>query len=212
MFFLGRPSDERLAAERRRLASCPLSYAAVGATRAMGLGAKPPRGFRLDHNRVLLGHGAACYEAAAAALRRWEMFSTPFTWLAPRHEPREGDVVSMLARTHGVWSASFCRVVYVEPPEAASREAGVRAACTFAYGTLVAHVESGEERFRVEWRDDDGVWYDLLAFSRPHHPLAVLGSAYARLMQLRFVRMSKAAMVAAAQRASRGEKDPTPSS
>src|SRR5262245_46391050 len=38
----------------------------------------------------------------------------------------------------------------------------------FASGTLPAHAESGEERFIVEWdRADGGVWYDILAFSRP---------------------------------------------
>lgn len=45
----------------------------------------------------------------------------------------------------------------------------------FAYGTLPGHVESGEERFQIEWhRSDDSVWYDILAFSRPNHPLARL--------------------------------------
>jgi alpha-ketoglutarate-dependent taurine dioxygenase len=38
----------------------------------------------------------------------------------------------------------------------------------FAYGTLAEHAESGEERFQVEWREDDSVWYDILAFSRPN--------------------------------------------
>ena len=38
----------------------------------------------------------------------------------------------------------------------------------FAYGTLREHAESGEERFTVEWsRDDDRVWYDILAFFAP---------------------------------------------
>jgi uncharacterized protein (UPF0548 family) len=35
---------------------------------------------------------------------------------------------------------------------------------------------AGEERFTVEWRcQDDSLWYDLLAFSLPRHPLARLG-------------------------------------
>lgn len=38
------------------------------------------------------------------------------------------------------------------------------------------HAESGEERFTVEWnRNDDIVWYDILAFSRPRQMLAKLG-------------------------------------
>ena len=35
----------------------------------------------------------------------------------------------------------------------------------FAYGTLPGHGGSGEERFLIERDRDDGVWYDILAFS-----------------------------------------------
>jgi len=68
----------------------------------------------------------------------------------------------------------------------------------FAYGTLADHVESGEERFSVEWRRQDGsVWYDLLAFSRPRHPLAKLGTPVGRALQRRFARDSLQAMARA---------------
>ena len=40
------------------------------------------------------------------------------------------------------------------------------------------HVESGEERFLVEWdRNTDQVWFDILAFSRPRHILTRIGHA-----------------------------------
>ena len=65
----------------------------------------------------------------------------------------------------------------------------------FAYGTLPGHAESGEERFLVEWdRADDAVWYDILAFSRPRHPLARLGYPLTRRTQRRFARDSAAAI------------------
>jgi uncharacterized protein (UPF0548 family) len=68
----------------------------------------------------------------------------------------------------------------------------------FAYGTLPHHVERGEERFCVEWRHaDDSVWYDILAFSRPHHPLLIPGYPVARIVQRRFARDSKRAMLRA---------------
>ena len=36
----------------------------------------------------------------------------------------------------------------------------------FAYGTLPDHAGSGEERFLVEWDQDEGsVWYDIRVFS-----------------------------------------------
>lgn len=65
----------------------------------------------------------------------------------------------------------------------------------FAYGTLPDHAGSGEERFVVEWDPEDGgVWYDILAFSRPQHVLARLGYPVVRLTQNRFGRESAAAM------------------
>ena len=65
----------------------------------------------------------------------------------------------------------------------------------YGCGTLPGHLGTGEERFLVEWdREEGGVWYDLLAFSRPYHFLARLGYPYLRRMQKRFGRESAAAM------------------
>src|SRR5262249_59558205 len=65
----------------------------------------------------------------------------------------------------------------------------------FAYGTLPEHAESGEERFTVERHEqDDAVWYDILAFSRPQQLLARWGYLFARRLQKRFARGSAAAM------------------
>jgi uncharacterized protein (UPF0548 family) len=80
-------------------------------------------------------------------------------------------------------------------------EAGPVARFGFAYGTLPGHAESGEERFLVEWdRTGDAVRYDVLAFSRPRHPLARLGYPLTRRAQRRFARDSAAAMLRAAGR------------
>jgi uncharacterized protein (UPF0548 family) len=54
----------------------------------------------------------------------------------------------------------------------------------FAYGTLPGHPEQGEEAFIVS-RRDGRVWFELKAFSRPRHPLAVIGRPMSRLMQHR---------------------------
>jgi len=48
----------------------------------------------------------------------------------------------------------------------------------------------------VEWnRDQDRVWYDILAFSRPRKILARLGYPLSRSLQRQFARASKAAML-----------------
>ena len=57
------------------------------------------------------------------------------------------------------------------------------------------HAESGEERFQVEWhQDDDSVWYDILAWSRPNQLLSRLAYPYVRRKQKQFARDSKQSM------------------
>jgi uncharacterized protein (UPF0548 family) len=114
------------------------------------------------------------------------MFCLSWVHIFPEHVPiREGGTVAVVGRHFGFSSLNACRIVYVlnEP-----RRFG------FAYGTLPVHAERGEERFTVEWRADDSVWYDILAFSRPNGWLVRLGYPFSRALQKRFARDSKAAM------------------
>jgi uncharacterized protein (UPF0548 family) len=178
------PQIRRFLAAQARL---PFSYPAVGATRTV----PPPRQV-VDHNRVQLGTGPACWAAAQAALRRWEMFHLGWVWLYRPSAPiRPGTVVGVVSRQWGFWTLNACRIVY------AVDEAGPPHRFGFAYGTLPDHLERGEERFTVEYHPDGAVWYDILAFSRPQHPLAYLGFPVVRLYQRRFARDSKRAMQAA---------------
>ena len=85
-----------------------------------------------------------------------------------------------------------CRIVYVIDEHGSSGKYG------FAYGTLPAHGEFGEERFTVEFDSDQTVWYDLYAFSRPN-TLARIAYPFARRLQKRFAADSKAAMQQAVQ-------------
>jgi len=94
-------------------------------------------------------------------------------------------VVAILTRHFEFWSLNACRVVYLIDDDGPTTRFG------FAYGTLASHVECGEERFTIEWhKDDDSVWYDILAFSRPNKLLIKLGSPFARRLQRRFAKDS----------------------
>lgn len=101
--------------------------------------------------------------------------------------------MAVAARRVGLSWWSACRVVYVvDEPGSVSRHG-------FAYGTLPDHAGTGEERFLVEWDRVTGeVWYDILAFSRPHFVLTRLGYPYLRRLQKRFGKESAAAMLEAA--------------
>ncbi|HBL42463.1 MAG TPA: DUF1990 domain-containing protein, partial [Planctomycetaceae bacterium] len=103
--------------------------------------------------------------------------------------PESGQTVAILAHALGLWILNACQVVYVlEETEPVQRYA-------FAYGTLPEHAECGEERFQVEWQaDDDSVWYDLYAFSRPQQLLSKITYPYVRHKQKQFARDSLQAM------------------
>src|SRR6185503_2682868 len=151
----------------------PYTYAEVGATNAT-----PPAGYNVDHNRIQLGSGEATFHGAVEALKMWRQFELGWVAIVPRGVRVEiGATVAVKARAFGTWSLNACRVVYTIDED---RRFG------FAYGTLPDHVENGEERFLVEWLPDDSVWYDILAFSHPQHPLVRLSSPLARMLQKRF--------------------------
>ena len=187
MFTFSEPSERQIAKYITSQSKLPFSYAEVGATRSGVTHPAGPADYTLDHNRVQLGRGAETFRRAVDALKQWRQFELGWVTLVPQGVKVEaGAVVAVKARAGGLWSLNACRVVYVI--DEAERFG-------FAYGTLPDHIERGEERFLIEWQpDDDAVWYDILAFSRPRHPLVRAGSPFARLLQKRFARDSMAVM------------------
>jgi len=165
-------------------AGAPFTYPEVGLT-ASGR----PKGYNIDRGRIQLGAGPEAFEKARRALRNWRMFSLAWVKLCwPFKKIQPGVLVGVLAHHFGFWSLNAARIVYVidEP-----RRFG------FAYGTVGDHVERGEERFLVEWRGDDTVWYEITAFSRPAHWTVWLGYPLSRGIQARFRRDSLRAMLEA---------------
>ena len=190
MVSLRKPSTETIRAFLAAQSGLDLSYPEVGATAT-----QPPSGYAVDHTRVRLGDGEVIFTAAKAALGRWEQFDLGWVqaW-SPDDSIRAGGLVGVTGRALGLWWLNACRVVYVvdERDRPVTRFG-------FAYGTLPEHAESGEERFLIEWdrAGDGGVWYDILAFSRPQQFLARLGQPWVRRLQRRFGRDSGKAMARA---------------
>jgi uncharacterized protein (UPF0548 family) len=185
------PSAEELRAWSASVASATFNYPGVGSTRDLADGEfVPPRGFQFDRRRTRLGEGEELFEAAADAVMHGRMF--PSGWFRAALPPRAvvvGDILAIAARCGGMWWANAARVVYVIDEHVGDvRRRG------FAYGTLPAHVERGEERFVAEQLADGSVWYDLAAFSRPRHPLIWATYPLARWLQERFRRESAAAL------------------
>lgn len=185
MLFLRRPTAEAIRAFLASQARLDLTYSAVGATAT-----SPPAGYVVDHTRIRLGAGEKVFAAAKDALERWQQFRLGWLEASPEDTPiKEGQVVAILARSIGMWWLNACRIVVVVDEDGPVKRFG------FAYGTLPDHAGSGEERFLIEWdREDDSVWYDILAFSRPRHFLARLGYPMVRRTQKKFGRESAAVM------------------
>jgi uncharacterized protein (UPF0548 family) len=188
MLSLRKPSAESIHPFLAAQSKLPFTYAAVGATAKT-----PPAGYAVDRTRIKLGEGEAVFQSAIAALRRWEQFALGWVeaW-SPDTPIKSGEVVAVMGRAIGMWWLNACRIVYVVD------ESGPISKFGFAYGTLPGHVESGEERFLIEWnRGGNSVWYDILAFSRPNHFLTRIGYPMVRRTQKRFGRDSAASMLKA---------------
>jgi uncharacterized protein (UPF0548 family) len=192
-------SDEWIRRFLTEQSKLDFSYRAVGAT-ANSL----PAGFVVDHTRIRLGEGESLFQAGKAAMQAWRQFDLGWVEARPSDTPiRTGEVVAIVARVFGMWTLNVSKIVYVVA------ESGRISRFGFAYGTLPAHAERGEERFLIEWdQGDNSVWYDILAFSRPNCLLTWLGYPFVRRTQKRFGRDSAAAMLRACQptrRASEGD-------
>ena len=186
MVSLRRPSTETIREFLTSQSKLGFTYTAVGATAS-----QPPAGYTVDHTRIKLGEGEEVYVKAKDALLRWEQFRLGWMEVWPPETPiKTGEAVAVIARTLGLWSLNACRIVYVVD------EPGPSAGTGSPMGRFPITLETGEERFLVEWDRASGeVWYDILAFSRPQHLLTWLGYPYVRRVQKRFGRESAAAML-----------------
>lgn len=135
----------------------PLNYPGVGATQRDAV--HWPAGFRRLSVRTRLGHGEDDFAAAAGAVADWGLHRAAGVRVetdARRAAPGAEVVVGL-----GVGALRLrapCRVVWAV---AGKRRSG------WAYGTLPGHPVRGEEAFVVTRDEEDTVWLDVLAFSRP---------------------------------------------
>ncbi len=169
-------------------AKLPCTYEAVRATADT-----PPAGYVVDRTRTKLGEGEPVFRSAITALRRWDQFRLGWieAW-SPDTPIQPGEVVAVIGRAIGVWWLNACRIVYIV------NEAGPLSNFGFAYGALPRRVESGEERFLIEWnRCDHTLWFAIAAFSRPNHFLTRFGYPVVRRLQKRFRRDSASSMLKA---------------
>ena len=135
----------------RDLAGLALTYPEVGATAAT-----LPAGYKQVRLSRRIGTGRDRFDQAADVVMRYGMLRGAGLRVTATTEVAQvgTDVLGRL----GPFVAP-CRVVYVT--EGPNRRG-------FAYGSLLGHAVSGEEMFGVHYDpSDDGVYSDVVAFSRP---------------------------------------------
>ena len=150
--------------------------------------------YTIDHNRITLGSGLKVFEQSKIALCHWKMFNLDWVEIfSPEAIIRVGLTVGIIFHKFGIWSINLCKVIdFIQEEEKGVKKFG------FAYGTLTSHGLSGEERFLLEWnQENDMVYYDLFAFSRPNQYITKIGYWYVRKLQKRFAKSSQQAMILA---------------
>ena len=151
----------------RDLAGLALTYPEVGATAAA-----LPAGYRYVRLTHRIGTGRDRFEQAAGSVMRYGMLRGAGVRVSATTEVAQvgTDVLGRL----GPFAAP-CRVVYV------TDEPNRRG---FAYGSLPGHAVSGEEMFGVRFDPaDDGVYSEVVAFSRPATWWSRLGTPVLSLAQ-----------------------------
>jgi len=196
---LSRPRQQKIDEAIRDSLRRGLSYTHAGGSRAAP--PLPPeiqaeRSWVLDHNRCRLGTGEEDYKRAKKLLKEWGHFQLGWAQVASDTPVRVGGGACVVAQVLVPFTLNPLEIVYVEdgPPKSKARLGSsrpVKDRFAFAHGTLRGHMLAGEERFAVEWNaDDDSVWYDVLAFSRPGSALAQVSYPAVRFLQRRFARDS----------------------
>jgi uncharacterized protein (UPF0548 family) len=148
--------------------SAEFTYSEVGATRG-----ELPTGYHHTRFRRPLGRGHDTFRLASDVVLAWDMQRGSGMQVEVDGPAIEGRTVVMsLGSPVGLLVP--CRVIYVvdEP-----RRRG------FGYGTLPGHPERGEESFVVAIADDDQVWLEITAFSRPGSKLVALAGPLNKLVQ-----------------------------
>ncbi len=171
MIALRKPTDADITRFLNQQSQCGFNYLDVGATRR-----ELPA--RYDHHQVevILGQGRSVYVKAESALKAWKQFDVGWVSALPADTPIcEGENIAIRASLFGMWSLAACRIIEViDHKDTSEMKFG------FAFGTLPAHPEQGEERFEIRCDASGIVTYRITAFFRPNYLSAKIAWPYLR--------------------------------
>jgi len=181
-----RPTTDLLEELRIDQLHTDLTYDAIGQT----LSGNTPSGFRSFSVERELDSRPDAMKRARSAIRDWAGHHRAGVVVHPGRAPLDaGVVVTMAARTFGLWTTSCWRIVHMFDTE---HEFG------FVYGTLPHHVEIGEEAFVARRRDDGTVVIRVSGFSRHHSIAATAVGPLTKMLQSRLTNAYVDGLVGAA--------------
>lgn len=165
-----------------------LNYPELGRTRLIaeeptGEG-RWPDGFDHVDRQIRVGTGGAAFKTLAEGIMTWQIQRRAGLRVsAPPRAAAGARVVSGF----GVGELRLpvpCEVVWALEPTVVVRSDGTEVELAgFGYGTLPGHPALGEEAFLAMKTSDGGVYFRLLAFSRPAGLLFRLGAPVTKLTQ-----------------------------
>ncbi|CAM9491168.1 unnamed protein product [Ectocarpus sp. 4 AP-2014] len=153
-----------------------------------------PKGFRVNARRQLLGTGSKVYDRAVRVGLRERGIVNRLQWasmeVAEQDSRRwkEGMGLLTVVKCYGVlWSANPCRLVYAHWDRELPRSLGKGRFSSLGFSTVVGHMIEGEERFSIEFREQDStVWLDLYSVSRGSGVLGKIAMPFIRPIQKAF--------------------------
>jgi len=152
-------------------------------------------GYMITKTRKKVGSGKQTYDEAIKAVKAWEHLQLGWN-STTKPDMRPGTTICSATQTVVPWSVLPAQVVYCKE-EAATLEGGKGRRFAMGMCSLNGHMLAGEERFQVEMLADGSVWYDVFLFSKPDTLLALVSLPVVKLMQMRYVNDSAAAVAAA---------------
>ncbi len=180
MFVLGKLNEKPLEKVLAKARSNPLSYHEIGQSTEDHL----PNGYYHIEVRTQVGDGSD-FDRAKAGLKSWAVQHGAGAKVFPDIEVSQDATILVILGLFPVYFIAPCRVVrIVDTPDRYG----------FAYGTIVGHLESGEELFLVE-RSGDRTYFLVRAFSRPGNVLVRLTGPISRAVQKYFTRRYVRAMI-----------------
>lgn len=143
-----------------------------------------PAGFGHVDRQIRVGSGDAAFKALAEGIMTWQIQRRAGLRVAA---PPRAVVGARVVSGFGVGDLRLpvpCEVVWALEPAGVLRSDGTDVELAgFGYGTLPGHPALGEEAFLAMKASDGGVYFRLLAFSRPSGLLFKLGSPVTKLAQ-----------------------------